>query len=84
MTTPSPKPTSTDSIHTQRALATVEAFLQASNHPKHTKNAWLYLKNLLQKLNITQSTHPTSAQEEILKELSSIKKSISTLSRPLL
>jgi 2-oxoglutarate dehydrogenase complex dehydrogenase (E1) component-like enzyme len=62
----------------------MEAFLQASNCPKHTKNAWLYLKNSLQKLSITQSTHPTSAQEEILKELSSIKKSISTLSRQLL
>ncbi len=72
MTSPSPEPTSTDSIHTQRALATVEAFLHASNCSKHTKIAWLYLKNSLQKLSATKSTHSTSAQEEILKELSSI------------
>ncbi len=62
----------------------MEAFLQASNCPEYTKNAWLYLKNSLQKLSNTQSTPPTSAPVEIIKELSAIRKSISALSGPLL
>ncbi len=84
MTSPSPEPSSTNSIHTQRALATVEAYLQASNCPEYTKNAWLHLEYSLQKLSTTQLTPPTLAHEEILQRLSAIKKSISALSAPLL
>jgi hypothetical protein len=82
-TTPT-EPTLTDPVHTQRALATVEEFLQRNGCPNHTKNAWLYLKNALQKLSTTQSTSPTSTQEEILKGLSAIEKRLSALSAPLL
>ncbi len=79
MTSPSTESSPTNSIHTQRVLATVEAFIQASNCLEYTKNAWLYLKKSLLKLSTTQSTAPSFAQEGILKELSAIKKSISAL-----
>ncbi len=62
----------------------MEASLQASYCPEYTKNAWLYLKNSLQRLSTTQSTPPASAQEDIPKELYAIKKSISARSAPLL
>ncbi len=78
MTSPSPKPTSTNSMHTLRALATVEAFLQVSNCPEYTINLWLYLKERLIELSTTQSTLTTSAQDETLKSLSAIKKKLST------
>jgi hypothetical protein len=82
-TTPT-KPTLTDPVQTQRALATVDELLHRNSCPDHTKNAWLYLKNALQKLSTTQSTSPTSAQEEILKGVSAIEKCFSALSAPLL
>jgi hypothetical protein len=74
----------TNPVHTQRVLATGEEFLQRSNCSDYTKNAWLYLKNALQKLSTTQSTLHTSAQEEILEGLSATEKRISALSALLL
>ncbi len=59
-------------------LATVEAFLQASGCPEHTRNAWLYLKKAIQELSTTQSPSATSAHDEILKRLSAIEKWLST------
>ncbi len=76
MTSPSPEPTTTDSIHTQRAMATVGAFFQASNSPEFTKNAWLFLKKNLLQLSITQNTRTTTTEDKILKNLSDIEKKI--------
>ncbi len=78
MTSPSPEPTTSDTIHTLRAMATAEAFLQASNCPEFTKNAWLFLKKNLLELSITQNTGTTTTEEKILKKLSDIEKKIST------
>lgn len=69
----SPENTSTNSIQTQRAIATVEAFLQASSCPEHTKNAWLTLKKAIQELSTTKSTSVTPAQDKILRKLSAIE-----------
>jgi hypothetical protein len=77
MTFPSPEPTTADYIDTQRALATVEAFLQASNCPEVTKNAWLLLKKNQLELSITQNTCTTTTEDKILKRLSDIEKKIS-------
>jgi hypothetical protein len=77
MTSPSPEPITTDSIHTQRALATMEAFLLACNCPEYTKNVWLYLKKGLLELSTTESTPTASVQDKILNKLSVIKKKIS-------
>ncbi len=77
MPSPSPEPSSTDSIHTQRALATVEAFLQASNSPEYKKTAWLYLKKCLQELTRTHSTPTPPAHDKILKRLTAIEKKLS-------
>ncbi len=77
MTSPSPEPTTADSIHTQRAMATVEAFLQASNCLEFTKYAWLFLKKNLLELSITQNTCTTTTEDKILKKLSDIEKQIS-------
>ncbi len=77
MTSPSPEPTTADSIHTQRAMATVEAFLQASNCPEFTKNAWLFLKKNLLELSITQNTRTATTEDKIVKKLSDIEKKIS-------
>jgi hypothetical protein len=70
-------PTATNSIHTQRAILTVEGFLQAVDCPVHTKKAWLYLKKALNELSTSPSTPTTSAQDEILKRLSAIEKKLS-------
>ncbi len=64
MPSTSPEPTSLDPIHTEKALATVEAFLQASNCPEYTENAWLYLKKGILELSTTPAT---PAHDEILK-----------------
>ncbi len=77
MPSKSPQPTPTDPIYTQRALATVEAFLQASGCPIDTKNPWLYLKNSLQKLSTPNNTPATPNENEILKKLSAIEKQLS-------
>jgi hypothetical protein len=77
MTSPSPEPASTDPVYTKRALATVEAFLQASNSPEYTRNVWLYLKKCLQELSRTQSTPTPPANYEILKRLIAIEKKLS-------
>jgi hypothetical protein len=77
MTSPSPEPTTTNSIHTQRELATVEAFLLASNCLEFTKNAWLFLKKSLVELSITQNTRTTTTEDKIPKILSNIEKKIS-------
>jgi hypothetical protein len=69
---PSPEPASFDPIHTQRALATVEAFLQTSTCIEYTKNAWLYLKKCMQELSISQSTITPQAYSNILKKLAAI------------
>ncbi len=74
MPSPSPEPTSQDPVLTQRALATVEAFLQASNCPEYTKNTWLYLKKEITELSTTPAT---PAHDEILKRLSAIEKKLS-------
>ncbi len=74
----SSQPTPTNPVLTQRVLATVEAFLQASGCPEHIKNAWLYLKKTIQELSTTQSPSATSAHDEILKRLSAIEKKLST------
>jgi hypothetical protein len=58
-------------------MATVEAFLQASNCPEYTKNAWLFLKKNLLELSITQKTRTTTTEDKILKKLSNIEKKIS-------
>jgi hypothetical protein len=58
-------------------MATVEAFLQASNCPEFTKNAWLFLKKNLLELSITQNTRTTTTEDKILKKLSNIEKKIS-------
>jgi hypothetical protein len=71
-------PTPTIPVQTERALATVEAFLQASGCPEHNKNAWLYLKKAIQALSTTQNPSATSAHNEILKRLSAIEKRLST------
>ncbi len=76
--------TLTDPVHTQNAMATVEEFLQRSNCSDHTKNVWLYLESVLQKLSTTQSTPPTSVHEEIIKGLSAMEKRISAMSALLL
>ncbi len=72
MISPSPEPTTANSTHTQRAMATVEEFLQASNCPEFTKNAWLFLKKNLQELSITQNICTTTTEDKILKKLSDI------------
>ncbi len=77
MTSPSPEPTTANSIHTQRALATVEAFFQASNCPEFNKNAWLFLKKGLLELSITENSRTTTTEDKILKKLSDIEKKIS-------
>jgi hypothetical protein len=74
MPSPSPEHTSPDPIHTQKALATIKAFLQAGNCPEYTKNAWLYLKKGLLELS---NTSVTLAHDEILKRLSAMKKKLS-------
>jgi hypothetical protein len=58
-------------------MATVEAFLQASNCLEFTKNAWLFLKKNLLELSITQNTRTTTTEDKILKKLSDIEKGIS-------
>jgi hypothetical protein len=58
-------------------MATVEAFLQASNCPEFTKNAWLFLKKNLLELSITQNTRTSTTEDKILKKLSDIEKKIS-------
>jgi hypothetical protein len=83
MPSKSPQLTPTDTIITQRALATVEAFLQASGCPIDTKNAWLYLKNSLQKLSTPNNTPATPTEKEILKKLSAIEKQLSALAAAL-
>ncbi len=77
MSSPPPGHTPTDLIHTQRAILTVEGFLQAADCPVHTKNAWLYLKKALNELSTSPSTPTTSAQDEIQKRLSAIEKKLS-------
>jgi hypothetical protein len=77
MTSSSPEPTTANSIYTQRALATAEAFLQASNCPEFAKNAWLFLKKGLLEQSITQNTRTTTTEDTILKKLSNIEKKIS-------
>jgi hypothetical protein len=57
-------------------LATVEAFLQASNCLEFTKNAWLFLNKSLLELSIAQNTSTTTVQDKILKQLSAIKKKL--------
>jgi hypothetical protein len=76
MTYPSPEPSSTNSIYTQRAMATVESFLQASICPEYSKNAWLFLKKNLLELCTTQNTCTTTTKEKIMKKLSDIEKII--------
>ncbi len=71
---PRPEPIPPDSTQTQRALATVQAILQASKGPQYTRNAWLYLKKGLLELSTTPAT---SAHNEILKRLSAIEKKLS-------
>jgi hypothetical protein len=71
---PSTEPTPPDPIQTQRALATVQAILQASNCPQYTRDAWLYLKKRLLELSTTPAT---SVHNEILKRLSAIEKKLS-------
>jgi hypothetical protein len=73
MSSPSPEPTLTNLIHTQRAIITVEGFLKAAGCPVHTRNAWLYLKKALNELSTTPNTTATSAQDVILKRLSAIE-----------
>ncbi len=77
MSSPPPGLTPTNHIHTQRAILTVEGFLQADNCPVHTKNAWLYLKKILNELSTSPSTPTTSTQDEILKRLSAIENKLS-------
>jgi hypothetical protein len=74
MASPTPERVATDAIHKGRAIATVEAFLQAANCPQHTKNAWLYLKKKLEEEKTTKGMMPNTAQDEILKRLISIEK----------
>jgi hypothetical protein len=76
MPSQSPEPTLTDLIQIQRASATVPAFLQHSSCPDHTNNAWLYIKNALQNLGTTKSTHTTLALDKISKQLAILKKKI--------
>ncbi len=78
MPSPSPEPGSTNPIHTQRALTTVEAFLQASSYPEYTKTTWLYQKKCLQELTRTPNTTPPRAHDKILKRLTAIEKKLST------
>jgi hypothetical protein len=73
-----PEPSPVDTVHTKRALATVEAFLQASSCPDHTKNAWLYLKNGLKTLSAPQSFSANPVEKEILQKLSDIEKQLSS------
>ncbi len=77
MISPSREPTTTDCIHTQRAITTVEAFFQAGNYLEFAKNAWLFLKKNLLELSITQNTRTTTTEDKILKKLSDIEKQIS-------
>jgi hypothetical protein len=78
MLSQSPAPTLADPIQIQRASATVQAFLQQSSCPDHTKNAWLYIKNALQNLGTTESTHTTLALDKISKQLVVLEKKIAT------
>jgi hypothetical protein len=77
MSSPSPEPNPNEPIHLQRALMTVEAFLQASCCPEYTKNAWLYLKKAINELSTTPRTPTTLAQDKILKRLSAIETKLS-------
>ncbi len=83
---PSPQPEPTDPILTQRALATVEVFLQASGCPEYAKTAWLHLKKAILELSTTPSSLASSAQDEILKRLLAIEKKLAgpplTLPKP--
>jgi hypothetical protein len=76
MPSQSPELTLTDPIQIQRASATNQAFLQLSSCPDHTKNAWLYIKNALQNLGATISTHMTLALDKISKQLTVLEKKI--------
>ncbi len=79
MSSPSSEPTPNDPIHTQRALLTLEAFVQASCCPEYTKNTWLYLKKAINELSTTPRTPTTLAQNGILKRLFAIEKKLSAL-----
>jgi hypothetical protein len=72
LTTPT-EPIPTNPAYIQKAVVAVEEFLQRSGCSYHTKNAWLYLKNALHKLSTTQSTPPTFAEEEIVKDCLPLK-----------
>ncbi len=76
MASPSHEPTSTDSIHTQKALATAANSLQTNNCREYAKNAWLYLKKELLVLSTTQSTVTTSALYKFVKRHSDINKKL--------
>jgi hypothetical protein len=54
----------TDAIHRGRAVATVEAFLQAVYCPKHPKNAWLFLKKEVEDVNKAQSMTSYAADDK--------------------
>jgi hypothetical protein len=76
MPSQSPEPTLADPIQSQRASATVQEFLQQNSCPDHTKNAWLFIKNALQNLGATESTHMTLALDKIWKQLVVLEKKI--------
>jgi hypothetical protein len=84
MSSTSLEPTPIDPIHTQRALLTLEGFLQVASCPVHTRNAWLYLKKAINELSTTSSTSTTSAEDEILKRLSAIETKLSAPTATLL
>jgi hypothetical protein len=84
MSSTSPKPTPTNAIYIQRALLTVDGFLQAARCPGHPRNAWLYLKKAINELSTTSSTSTTFAQDEIQKRLSAIEKKLSASTAMLL
>ncbi len=78
MPSQSPEHTLANPIQIQRASATIQAFLQQRSCPDHTKNAWLYIKNALQNLGTTESTHTISALEYIFKQLAVFEEKIAT------
>jgi hypothetical protein len=55
--------------NTQRALATVWAFLKASNCPEYTKNARLSLKKRILEQDTPQAPLIIAAHNKILKKL---------------
>jgi hypothetical protein len=58
-------------------MTTVEAFLQASGCPVHTKNLWLTVKKAIQELSTTTTTAPSTTQDEILRIVSGIEMKLS-------